>query len=417
MRAQRDVNHAQRLAREATLQELRRQGKSSIAEVPMEARQAIVDTLSAQMQGASSAGVREALLELWTAPHAGLDDARRAQLGLETHRPVTSSWAQGLPSAGRLSPLAAVRFANAVPDPSASQPAESLGESKPATGSPTKSWDEEKRVRSAQYWLRRMTGRLPELQRGEAVLRDTDATVIRKRRLGGGINGSFILEMSNGAKGVWKPSASEYMKQLRDCVEEDHQARREAAAYIVDSWMGHLAKVPPTVYREVEGQAGAFMEFVDGKPPDLYSPKRDASVPLRSAGPQFDDYRRVAIFDHVIGNLDRHSANWMVQKEGELIPIDHGLAFPLKNGTPGAHKFYFNKPLQLRPEEREALQNLVQNRRSAELELAPLLAPEAIASMFERVETMLQKGTTDNGWRGGGSELEQRALEGVMPAP
>jgi hypothetical protein len=348
---------------------------------------------------------------LWTGEPAGLTNAQKAKMGLAADAIVAQDATATPPNESRLSPLRAVRFPSAGADAAKER---SLVE--PGAQAPIKKWDENKIARGAEYWLRRMTGRLPASTRGEAVLRDPDATILRKRRLGGGINASFILEMSNGAKGVWKPSAAEYMKQLRDCVEEDHQARREAAAYIVDSWMGHLAQVPPTVYREVEGDAGALMEFVDAKPPDLYSPKRDKSIPLRSDGPQFDDYRHLAIFDHVIGNLDRHSNNWMVKSDGELIPIDHGLAFPLQNGNPGGHKFYFSKPLKLRPEEVAALTQLMTHRAEVEAELGSLLSKEAIAAMFERVETMLSKGETDNGWRNGGSEWEQRDQAGLRPA-
>lgn len=413
MRANRDGQRLLRLAQELTNQELSRQGKESVAEIPVEARQGIAENLSAELKDDSAVALRALLLEMWTGAQPGLTQAQKAQLGWEEATNPSAPAATLASTEGVLSPLAAVRFQKTAKD-AAQQAGLEPGASVEKV--PVKKWDENKIARGAAYWLRRMTGRLPALQRGEAVLRDPDATILRKRRLGGGINASFILEMSNGAKGVWKPSAAEYMKQLRDCVEEDHQARREAAAYIVDSWMGHLAQVPPTVYREVEGDAGALMEFVDAKPPDLYSPKRDTSIPLRNAGPEFDDYRHLAIFDHVIGNLDRHSNNWMVKSDGELIPIDHGLAFPLQNGKPGGHKFYFSKPLKLRPEEISALTQLLTHRAEVEAELAPLLSPDAVASMFERVETMLSKGETDNAWRDGGSEWERAAQEGLLPA-
>lgn len=100
----------------------------------------------------------------------------------------------------------------------------------------------------------------------EAALLDTQATVVSRRSLGGGINATEIVELSNGVKAVWKPSAGEYMTKLRDNLEEDHQARREAAAYLIDKALGHVAGAPPTVLRSLEGKQGALMLFVEGTP-------------------------------------------------------------------------------------------------------------------------------------------------------
>lgn len=57
----------------------------------------------------------------------------------------------------------------------------------------------------------------------EARLSDPEATEVARYRLGGGINGTYIVVLSNGAVGVWKPVERESQKKLRDQLEEDHQ--------------------------------------------------------------------------------------------------------------------------------------------------------------------------------------------------
>lgn len=341
-----------------------------------------------------------------------LRDDERIRVGLAATDRVPSTPAGVERPHGLVSPLAAVRFA--APRIKVAGDPKSTGGRGLAERSPG-GWLQERMFRPASYLLMRATGRLPAVTTSLEALSDPDATVLRKRKLGGGINGSFVLELSNGAKAVWKPSAAEHMKQMRDCIEGDHQARREAAAFLVDGWLGHLARVPPTLYREVEGEAGALMAFVEGKP--AASERREAnSPPRRSDGPEYEDYRRIAIFDHVIGNLDRHSGNWLVKNDGALVPIDHGIAFPLHNGAPGHHKFAFYRPLKLRESELAALRNLLDHREQVAAQLEPLLAQESVHAMFERVDVMVAKGTTDHGWRAYGHAIEQTLLAGVPPA-
>lgn len=56
------------------------------------------------------------------------------------------------------------------------------------------------------------------------------------------------------------------------------------------------------------------------------------------------DLSRMAVFDYVIGNTDRHDNNWMVSEKGKLQLIDHGLTFntnaeKMGNGYAGRELF------------------------------------------------------------------------------
>ena len=230
----------------------------------------------------------------------------------------------------------------------------------------------------------------------ESAISDPSVQVIRKKKLGGGINGTFLVTLSNGAQAVFKPTAGEDQSRLRDLLEEDHQGKREQAAYIVDKAMGHLGRVPPTVRRTIEGQEGALMYFVpDSKTAEV----SDASAKILQ-NDKDPGHRRLAILDNVIGNLDRHEGNWMICADGNPIPIDHGISFPWTNGDQGYVNFDFAKTVPLKNDEKQALKSLVDRRDEVTQELSPLLHKQAIEATFNRVERMISEGTTSTWWLG-----------------
>ena len=254
----------------------------------------------------------------------------------------------------------------------------------------------------------------------EARLADPEATEVARYRLGGGVNGTYVVVLSNGAVGVWKPVERESQQKLRSQVEEDHQGRREVGAYMVDQAMGHLARVPPAVFRKLGEQEGALLAYV----PDAATAKLSPTSGAVLSDPSQPGYRRLAVFDHTIGNLDRHRSNWMVITEAaepspteaaNPVPIDHGLCFPLKHGQKGGN-FNVSRQVDLGDEERAGLQGLMAHRETLTAGLQALdIKPEAIDAMYERAQTMLDLGKTTNAWRGlkdgSEAELEERLAQ------
>jgi hypothetical protein len=234
----------------------------------------------------------------------------------------------------------------------------------------------------------------------EAALLDPEATVLKKTHLGGGINSTYIVHLSNGARAVFKPTAGEDQSKLRKQCEEDHQGKREQAAYIVDKAMGHLGRVPPTVRRTIvdqDGKAeeGALLYFIpNAKTAKISTGRRDISGDPKNPG-----YHRMAVLDNVIGNLDRHGGNWMMTEGKDALPIDHGLSFPHQNKEQGYINFDFKQPVELHDQDRQGLENLVAQEQSIRAELSPLLEPVAVDSMYERVGKMRTEGTTSGWWR------------------
>lgn len=170
----------------------------------------------------------------------------------------------------------------------------------------------------------------------ESTLRDKAITPGSTKELGGGINLSFTAKLEDGTKVVVKPAddpGNSFDEKPRKWMAgtKGEQMRAEAAAWQVAKTLGFTDIVQPTVIRTmpettivVEGiktkQSGeaSIQEFKHGA---VTGGDRRA-VPIDPA-----KARRLAVFDMIIGNSDRHSGNWMVTTDGSPVAIDHGLAF------------------------------------------------------------------------------------------
>lgn len=209
-----------------------------------------------------------------------------------------------------------------------------------------------------------------------------------------GSRGATVRTASNGASILWKTRESG--RSLRDAVPRYGQNSREVAAYLVDKRLGHFARVPPSVSREFEGEKGVATLIVDQAVPG----KADDATGWLMARPQVEGYRKVAIFDNIIGNLDRHQDNYLMTEQGRVVPIDHGLAFPVKNGQHHSKpNFAFDKTVVLNDGEKKMLCGFLAQRKQVSEELSEHLEPEAITAMFERVEKMIATGQTCSDWR------------------
>jgi hypothetical protein len=160
----------------------------------------------------------------------------------------------------------------------------------------------------------------------EAALSSSDPTSMSV--LSGGMNQfNQKVTLNDGRVGVFKAASLE-KPHLRSNVENGQGVEREVAAWEVAKALGHDDIVSPTVERTInlngKGERGSFQQWSNGTVA--------ANLPTDQAyGMSKDDLARSALFDHVIGNTDRHSGNWMMQG-GKPMMIDHGLAFAEKNG-------------------------------------------------------------------------------------
>jgi hypothetical protein len=106
--------------------------------------------------------------------------------------------------------------------------------------------------------------------------------------------------------------------------------KSEIAAYELDKLLG-MHMVPPAVEREVDGDTGAAIMWIDG------------AKSVKQAGGRVPNgevwgraIRRMQLFDNLVGNPDRNAGNILLGAPGELILIDHSRAFVIDQKLPFA---------------------------------------------------------------------------------
>jgi len=104
--------------------------------------------------------------------------------------------------------------------------------------------------------------------------------------------------------------------------------KSEIAAYELDKLV-HLRMIPPAVERQINGEVGAAVMWVDGPRSVKQMGGRVPSGPAWGKA-----LRKMLLFDNLIGNPDRNAGNILVGPPGELILIDHSRAFVTSRDLP-----------------------------------------------------------------------------------
>lgn len=140
----------------------------------------------------------------------------------------------------------------------------------------------------------------------EDILTSREKTTSEK--IGRGITNSSFVELKDDGKGVFKTAFYQ----------------NERAAYLIDRFLG-FNLTPPTAIRVLDGEMGSMQEFI----PDslMYEELEDDYDFMKKHRP---DLMKMWIFDIIIGNLDRHGGNFLIQGDN-LYAIDHGYSLE-KNG-------------------------------------------------------------------------------------
>jgi hypothetical protein len=131
-------------------------------------------------------------------------------------------------------------------------------------------------------------------------------------------NQVFVVKFKNGKKSIFKPISGE-VGGLRRGIEAGTYANREVAARLVDKFL--FNKVPPTVLRDFgdDKGEGSLQKFLVNAKLSIET-NAEQDITFKS------EFIKMAIFDYLIYNTDRHWNNYMV--EGNELPyIDHGLTF------------------------------------------------------------------------------------------
>ena len=143
-----------------------------------------------------------------------------------------------------------------------------------------------------------------------------------------GATGTVLLKSTKGTYlGVFKPihSHTPIITRIKDTFKkafkgqlyylkktDEAQAQAEVAAYLLDRGLKfHLT--PPSMIAEIEGKKGAFQLFLkDFQEAKEILSQHETTKTYDSAS--LVAFQKLAVFDFLIGNLDRHEENWFVDK-------------------------------------------------------------------------------------------------------
>lgn len=132
-------------------------------------------------------------------------------------------------------------------------------------------------------------------------------------------NATFLVNLARGddaAQAIYKPLRGE--RPLWDFPSGLY--RREVAAFELSEAMG-LCVVPPTVVRDGPFGVGSLQFFVTADFQQHYFTMFEERPELH------DQLRAIAVFDLVANNTDRKSGHCLLDADGKVWAIDHGLCF------------------------------------------------------------------------------------------
>jgi len=203
-----------------------------------------------------------------------------------------------------------------------------------------------------------------------------------------GVNKSYKLTDSEGKSWVFKPKEEEHVSKWR-YVPPHTQYKREKAAYLVDSQLG-FGMVPETKIVEYGDMGiGSVQKWIEkGKnvqgDPDKFVYGLDEDASWKSG-----------LFDAIIGNIDRHSGNWLIE-DSKVWLIDNGFSFPSRASEDDNKSVILSRFVQ-KIWERDIpdnYMNKLQRLKDKEFQsqLKKLLDKEAFDLFLERLRHLLRTG-------------------------
>jgi hypothetical protein len=172
------------------------------------------------------------------------------------------------------------------------------------------------------------------------------------KRKSDSVNATFFADAPDGHGVLLKPEKGQYEQAVRAGVgapspgggykPPENGLGREMAAQVIARSLG--VRMPRSVVRKAEFPSYQSYDgrSIDAGEDDALAVERIANVKvinevggyggLHEASQKADIYR-IAVMDVIIGNLDRHGGNALVDADGRVWAIDHGLAFPSQHKT------------------------------------------------------------------------------------
>jgi hypothetical protein len=188
-------------------------------------------------------------------------------------------------------------------------------------------------------------------------------------------NATFLAEVRDGSRrtlAVYKPRRGE--RPLWD-FPSGTLCRREYAAWLMDEAVG-WGIVPPTVLRNGPAGFGAVQLYVI----------EDEEVDVRDLVQTHpDDLRRIALFDVVTNNADRKAGHLVVDTEGKLWGVDHGICFSDEPKLRTVIWAFEGEPIA-----KELLDGLARSKRALNELLGPQLSADEVDALTSRIDDVLR---------------------------
>jgi uncharacterized repeat protein (TIGR03843 family) len=159
--------------------------------------------------------------------------------------------------------------------------------------------------------------------------------------------------------------------------------RREVAAFEVARALG-WPRVPPTVLRDGPFGPGSVQRFITFDPAEHFF-----TLEVEHA----DTFRRIAMFDLAVNNADRKGGHCLLDEDGEIWVIDHGVCFAVEPKLRTVIWTFVDEPLPADAVDdlRRVLDGLVGGGQIAAT-LGALLAPGEVAATADRIDRLLADG-------------------------
>jgi len=195
-------------------------------------------------------------------------------------------------------------------------------------------------------------------------------------------NYTFLINVSNGdlqAMAIYKPIRGE--RPLWD-FPEGTLALREVAAYVVSQALGWQL-VPPTVLRDGPHGPGAVQLYIEADPEQHYF----------TFGPDHPQAaQRIALFDVLVNNADRKAGHCLMDTQGHIWAIDHGICFSAEPKLRSVIWDYAGQPIPAEMlEDLQSFKKQLGQDNELKRVLAQLLSDEEVETLARRLDELIKQ--------------------------
>jgi hypothetical protein len=221
-------------------------------------------------------------------------------------------------------------------------------------------------------------------QSGEALLKLlTTGEVVDQQLHPRASNYTFVVRLRGvdglEADAIYKPRKGE--APLRDFPEGTLYCR-ERATYVLAQALG-WDFVPTTIVRDGPYGIGVMQRYVDHQPQEHYFTLKDDHLA---------DFKRICLFDLLANNADRKAGHCLLDVDGRIWGIDHGLTFHTEAKLRTVIWDFAGEPVP--PDLAEDIRGFLERMGSGDppaQELRDLLHPREMEALQERLELVAEQ--------------------------